>query len=83
MPYWPSLDVLTRRNSVFQEHPNTLLVICATLIGATWLTVGLRVWCRARLIHSFGWDDATICLANVRFSVSDGSASRRVLLTAG
>ncbi|KAF1344392.1 hypothetical protein BDV97DRAFT_361567 [Delphinella strobiligena] len=44
------------------DRPHHLSVTCAAFLALTWTAVILRVWVRAHLIRSFGWDDWTILL---------------------
>ncbi|KAF2083946.1 hypothetical protein K490DRAFT_50332, partial [Saccharata proteae CBS 121410] len=39
------------------------LTVCITFLVLTWLSVGMRCWVRARIIHGFGWDDALMALS--------------------
>ncbi|KAF2265167.1 hypothetical protein CC78DRAFT_207671 [Lojkania enalia] len=55
-------DSLTRRG----EHQANVAI--AFLI-VTWVFVALRVWTRAYVIANFGWDDGTIVMAAIVFSI--------------
>ncbi|KAF2143414.1 uncharacterized protein K452DRAFT_268925 [Aplosporella prunicola CBS 121167] len=45
------------------------LAVCIAFLAVTWTTVCLRCYARACVIHSFGWDDATMLLAVIFFTV--------------
>ena len=59
---------LRPRETPLKQHPRSLIVVAAILIGVTWIAVALRVWTRSRMIRSFGWDDTTILITNVSYS---------------
>ncbi|KAF2277266.1 uncharacterized protein EI97DRAFT_314786 [Westerdykella ornata] len=43
--------------------------VAVALLVAAWALVALRVWTRTYVISNFGWDDATMILAAIFFSV--------------
>lgn len=54
--------------------PWKLTEIGLVFLAITWITLILRVWTRAVIIPSLGWDDYTIFLTMVAFSVQCGYA---------
>lgn len=46
-----------------QEYTVTTVVI--SILVLAWLTVSLRIWVRARMTKSMGWDDAAMILTLV------------------
>jgi hypothetical protein len=46
-------------------HSNIPIVLVGVLGAVAWFAVGLRIFTRAYLIRSFGWDDATMIIALV------------------
>lgn len=49
--------------------PWELVNVSAAFIAVAWFSVALRVWVRGVMIRSFGWDDWTILLTMVAFTV--------------
>lgn len=45
--------------------PWQLVNVSIAFLAITWFSVALRVWARAGIIRSFGWDDWTILLTMV------------------
>ena len=46
-----------------------LLLTSSTCLILAWISVSLRVWVRAVMIKSFGWDDSLMVLALVRLAL--------------
>jgi len=55
--------------------------VAIAFLVATWVFVSLRIWVRTYMIRSFGWDDATMVLANVRLFYSQMRSSLQLILT--
>ena len=49
--------------------PTRLVNVGIAFLSIAWLAVVLRVWARAIIIRTFGWDDWTILLTMVRCRV--------------
>jgi hypothetical protein len=47
---------------------NLPIFLVAVLGTLSWLIVGLRIFTRAYILRSFGWDDATMIIALVSLS---------------
>ncbi|KAK7562411.1 hypothetical protein IWX49DRAFT_554298 [Phyllosticta citricarpa] len=45
------------------------LSVCIVFLVLTCVSVGARCWVRIRMIRSFGWDDALMCISLVLFTV--------------
>ncbi|KAK8178132.1 hypothetical protein IWX90DRAFT_43636 [Phyllosticta citrichinensis] len=45
------------------------LSVCIVFLVLTYIAVGARCWVRIRMIRSFGWDDALMCISLVLFTV--------------
>lgn len=43
-----------------------MLGVAIALLATTWLSVSLRIFVRAHMIRSFGWDDGFMILTLVR-----------------
>lgn len=52
--------------------PWTLTGIGLACLAVTWITLILRVWTRTVILPSLGWDDYTIFLTMVAFTVQCG-----------
>jgi hypothetical protein len=50
------------------SYAQGLVATSAILLFFSWLTVGLRLYTRTRIVHSVGWDDYLIVLANILFT---------------
>ncbi|UPX16662.1 uncharacterized protein EKO05_0007051 [Ascochyta rabiei] len=60
------LDELARAG----EQQEKITIVFLTL---AWFFITLRTWTRTWIITSFGWDDATMILAGMIFTVYSGS----------
>ncbi|TLD37179.1 hypothetical protein E2P81_ATG03991 [Venturia nashicola] len=47
----------------------TAVVIIIVFLSLAWTTVALRIWTRAVVVRCFGWDDGTIIISMVLFTV--------------
>lgn len=45
-----------------------VLAVALIFLCLSWVTVGLRVWVRAGMLRSFGWDDWTMVLTQLLFT---------------
>jgi hypothetical protein len=53
-------------------RPKVLSIVITAIVflSLSWTTVALRIWTRAIVVHSFGWDDATMVISMVGSSSS-------------
>ena len=49
----------------FQPPGGNVHVIAAVMLALTWASIGLRLWTRAVIVRSFGWDDITALITQV------------------
>lgn len=47
------------------DRGNVIYAVSWVLFAVSFVLVLLRIWTRTRIIRSWGWDDASICLAMV------------------
>lgn len=43
----------------------SVVIIAIVFLSLSWTTVAMRIWTRAIVVHSFGWDDATMVISMV------------------
>ena len=73
-PFFSVLDELITMDTQVTDiatlgtRPNSMIYVSVAFLALTWTAVTLRVWVRAYMIRSFGWDDGTMVLALVRRS---------------
>jgi hypothetical protein len=51
--------------SVPLQHAQSILTVCAVFLGTAWITVGLRLWTRVRIVRAVGWDDGWMLVSIV------------------
>lgn len=58
----------THNDTSLSDRGQREKAVAIAFLVATWVFVSLRIWVRTCMIRSFGWDDATMVLANVVFT---------------
>lgn len=58
----------THNDTSLSDRGQQEKAVTIAFLVATWVLVSLRIWVRAYMIRNFGWDDATMVLANVVFT---------------
>jgi len=61
------------------DRPLVMSRVAIAFLVLTWTAVFLRVYVRAVLIRSFGWDDWTIIFTSVRMRNRDVSTRRELM----
>ena len=54
---------------MLEDRKDEVLAVAIIAITLTWLTVALRIWVRAGMLHSFGRDDWAMLGTQFLFSV--------------
>ena len=71
----------THNDTSLSDRGQQEKAVAIAFLVATWVFVSLRVWVRIHMIRNFGWDDATMVLANVRLFYSQMRSSLQLILT--
>jgi hypothetical protein len=60
-----------------ESRQTEVLVVAWVTTGAAILTVGIKLFARAKIIHVIGWDDFFIFLSLVRFCPTRSAVSEK------
>lgn len=48
-----------------RSEVTSAVIVVIVFLSLSWTTVALRIWTRAVVVHSFGWDDTTMIISMV------------------
>lgn len=66
-----------------QSRGPAILTVCILFLALSWITMVLRLYVRTKMLNSLGWDDATMLIGSIAFTVNCGILIREVTLGAG
>jgi len=70
----------THNDTSLSDRGQREKAVTIAFLVAAWVFVLLRIWVRTCMIRNFGWDDATMVLANVRLFYSQMRSSLQLIL---
>jgi hypothetical protein len=51
-----------------KSEVTSMVIVAIVFLSLSWTTLALRIWTRAIVVHSFGWDDTTMVISMVGLS---------------
>ena len=66
-----------------QSRGPIILIVSIVFLVLSWITIALRLYVRSKMINSLGWDDATMLLGVVIFTLYCAVTIKEVTLGAG
>jgi hypothetical protein len=48
-----------------RSEVTSVVIVAIVFLSLSWTTMALRIWTRAIVVHSFGWDDTTMIISMV------------------